>query len=71
MTKIKRRDLVDTLRFMAKPNFECSYCPMQEVNMSEDDRCDMECEAWVLKKAAQMLEDDGIIMKAWCVYGED
>lgn len=68
---ITRKVMVDTLRFMAQPHFECSKCPMQDVSLPVDDCCDMECEAWVLKKAAQMLEDDGMIMKAWCRYGED
>ena len=71
MGSITRKDLVETLRFLATDDYECDFCPMQDVEKdSEEDECSNECKNFIMKKAAQMLEDDGMIMKVWWRRGE-
>ncbi len=61
--------MVDTLKFLSQSNPECDKCPMQYA--PNDIACgDNGCEKLIMEKAAQMLEDDGLIMKAWCCCGK-
>lgn len=61
---LDRKMLVETLRFHSQETFECDKCPLQDILMAQNDTCEYECSKWVMSKAAQMLEDDGIIMSA-------
>ena len=59
--------MVDTLRFLSQNTPECDRCPMQ--NEPSNIECgDNGCSKLIMSEAAQMLEDDGIILKAWGAY---